>query len=70
MVAGYTIMSPKAASSAQCGVALAWKENNPSFEAKSVRFYSPNMMIFQLKTGDEQIYIVGMYIPPNCLRGV
>jgi hypothetical protein len=28
------------------------------------------MLTFQLKTRDEQIYVVGMYIPPNCTRGV
>jgi hypothetical protein len=70
MVAGYMIMSSKAASSAQGDVALAWRENNPSFEVKSVRFYSPNMLTYQLIKGDEQIYAVGTYIPPNCSRGV
>ncbi len=32
--------------------------------------YSPNIVSFQLVTGDEQFYIVGTYIPPNCMRGV
>jgi hypothetical protein len=70
MVAGYKIMSSKAASSAQGGVALAWRENNPSFEIKLVRFYSPNTLTYQLKIGDEQFFSVGTYIPPNCMRGV
>jgi hypothetical protein len=69
MVAGYTIMSLKVASSTQGGVALAWRENNPSFEVKLVRFYGPNTLTYQLKTGDKQIHAVGMYIPPNCTRG-
>ncbi len=30
MAAGYTIMSSKAASCAQGGMALAWSENNPA----------------------------------------
>jgi hypothetical protein len=67
--ARYTIMSSKAASSAQGGVALAWRGNNPSFEVESVRFYGPNMLTYQLKTGDEQIYAVGRYIPPKLHEG-
>ncbi len=70
MVAGYTIMSSKAASSAQGGMALAWRENNPSFEVELVRFYGPNTLTYQLKTGDKQKYTMGMYIPPTCTRGV
>jgi hypothetical protein len=70
MATGYMIMSSKAASSAQGGVALTWRKNNPSFEVKSVRFYSPNTLTYQLKMGDKQIYVVGMYIPPNCTGGV
>ncbi len=70
MVAGYTIMSSKAVSIAQGGMTLAWRENGPSFEVESVRFYGPNTLTYQLKSGDEQIYAVGTYIPPNCTRGV
>jgi hypothetical protein len=33
-------------------------------------FYSPNTLTFQLKMGNEQIYVVGTFIPPNCTRGV
>ncbi len=53
MVAGYTVMSSKAVSCTQGGVALAWRENNLSFEVESVMFYGPNTLTFQLKTGDE-----------------
>jgi hypothetical protein len=70
MVAMYTIMSSKAAVSALGGVPLVWRQNNPSFEVELVRFYSPNTLTYQLKTGDERIYVVGMYIPPNFSRGV
>jgi hypothetical protein len=28
------------------------------------------MLTYQLKTGHKQIYVVGMYIPPNFSRGV
>jgi len=51
---GYTIMCSKAVSGHQGGVALAWKENDPKFEVKLVLFNnSPNIVTFQLTTGDE-----------------
>jgi hypothetical protein len=68
--AGYTVMSSKAASCSQGGVALAWREDNLKFEVKLVLFHGPNILTFQLTTRDEQIYIVRTYIPPNCTRGV
>ncbi len=68
--AGYTIMCSKGASCTHGGVALARKENNLRFEVESVLFHGPNTLTFQLTMGDEQFYIVGMYIPPNCTRGV
>ncbi len=67
---GYTIMSSKAASCSQGGVALAWREDNLKFEVESVLFHGPNTLTFQLMTGDKQIYVMGTYIPPNCTRGV
>jgi hypothetical protein len=70
MAAGYMIMSSKVASCSQGGVALAWRDNNLKFEVESVLFHGPNMLTFQLTMGDEQIYVVGTYIPPNCTRGV
>jgi hypothetical protein len=66
---GYTIMSLKAASCSQGGVALAWRGNNLKFEVELVLFHSPNTLTIQLTTGDKQIYIVGMYIPPNLHKG-
>jgi hypothetical protein len=68
--AGFTIMSLKAASCSQGGVALTWRENNLKFKVKLVLFHGPNMLTFQLMMGDEQIYVMGTYIPPNCTRGV
>ncbi len=70
MAAEYTIMSSKVASCTKGGVALAWRENDLSFEVESVMFYGPNTLTFQLKMGEEQIYVVGTYIPPNCTRRV
>ncbi len=68
--AGYTIMSLKAASCSQGGVALTWREDNLKFEVKLVLFHGPNTLTFQLTTGDKRTYIVGTYIPPNYTRGV
>ena len=70
MAVGYTIMSLKATSCSQGGVALGWREEDLKFEVKLVLFQGPNMLTFQLTTGDEQIYIMETYIPPNCTRGV
>jgi hypothetical protein len=70
MAAGYTIMCSKATSCTQGGVALMWKENNLIFEVKLVLFHGPNTLMFQLTMEDEQLYVVGTYIPPNCKRGV
>ncbi len=67
---GYTIMSLKAASCSQGGVALAWREDNLKFEVELVLFHGPSTLTFQLTMGDEQIYVLGTYIPPNCTRGV
>jgi hypothetical protein len=53
------------------GVALVWKKDDLKFEVKSVLFnHGPNTLTFQLATGDEQFYVIGMFIPPNCTRGV
>jgi hypothetical protein len=56
---GYMIMSLKAASCSQGGVALTWREDNLKLEVKLVLFHSLNMLTFQPLTGDKQIYIVG-----------
>ncbi len=63
-------MSLKAASCSQGGVALAWRENDLKFVVELVLFHGPNMLTFQLTTEDKQIYVMGMYIPKNCTRGV
>jgi hypothetical protein len=66
---GYTIMSSKVASCSQGGVALAWRENDLKFKVKLVLFHGPYMLTFQLMTRDEQIYVVGTYIPPKLHEG-
>ena len=68
---GYSFMCSKAVSGHQGGVALMWKENEPKFEVESVLFNNgPNIVTFQLTTGDERFYVIGIYVPPNCSKGV
>jgi hypothetical protein len=43
---GYTIMSLKAASCSQRGVALTWRENDLKFEVDLVLFHGPNTLTF------------------------
>ena len=69
--AGYSIMCSKAVSGHQGGVALVWKEDDPKFEVESVLFNNgPNIVTFQVTTGDERFYVIGVYIPPDCNKGV
>ena len=68
---GYTIMCSKVVSGHQGGVAIMWKENDPKFEVESVLFNNgPNIVTFQVTTGDKQFYVIGIYAPPNCSKGV
>jgi exonuclease III len=68
---GYTIMCSKAVSGHQGGVALVWKEDDPKFEVESVLFNNgPNIVTFQVNTGDERFYVIGIYVPPDCRNGV
>ncbi len=53
---GYTIMCSKVG-----GVVLMWKEDDPKFEVESVLFNNgPNIVTFQVTTGDEQFYVIGV----------
>ena len=68
---GYTIMCSKAVSGHQGGVALVWKENDPRFEVEFVLFNNgPNTVTFQVTPGDERFYVIGIYVPPDCSKGV
>ena len=66
---GYKIISSKATSHSQGGIALLWKENHPFFEVEAATVATPNLMTFQLVTGYEQFYVKGIYIPPNDTTG-
>jgi len=68
---GYTIMCLKAVSGHQGGVALVWKEDDLQFTVESVLFNNgPNIVTFQVETGDVRFYVIGVYIPPDCRTGV
>ena len=68
---GYAIMCSKAVSRHQEGVVLMWTEDKPEFEVELVLFNNgPDIVTFQLATGDERFYLIGIYIPPDCNRGV
>jgi hypothetical protein len=48
-----------------------WKEYDPQCEVGSVLFNNgPNIVTFQLATGDERFYVIGIHIPPDCIKGV
>jgi hypothetical protein len=47
------------------------EEDDPKFEVELVLFNNgPNIMTFQLATEDEQFYVIRIYIPPDCNKGV
>jgi hypothetical protein len=47
-----------------------WKENHQGFEVESAKILTPNLLTFQLVTGDERFYCMGVYIPPTDTMGV
>ena len=68
---GYSTMCSKAVSRHQGGVALMWKENDPKFEVELVLLNNGlNIVTFQLTTGDNRFYVIGIYVPPDCSKGV
>jgi hypothetical protein len=67
---GYKVISSKATTNNQGGIALVWKEGHSYFEVKAARVVTPNLLTFQLVTGYERFYVMGIYIPPNNTTGV
>ncbi len=67
---GYKIIASKATSHSQGGVALVWKKGHDSFEVEAATVVTANHLTFQLITGYERFYVMGMYIPPNDTTGV
>ena len=70
LASGYKILASKAASHNQGGIALLWKENHQGFEVESAKIVTPNLLTFQLVTGDERFYCIGIYLPPADTMGV
>jgi hypothetical protein len=63
LVLGYWVILSKAASPQQGGVALLWRAEHRDFEVKAVNIVSPNILTFQLVTGEDQFFVLGAYIP-------
>jgi hypothetical protein len=70
LTSGYKVISLKAKTNKQGGIALVWKEGHSSFKVEAARVVTPNLLIFQLVTGYKQFYVMGIYIPPNNTTGV
>jgi hypothetical protein len=69
LTSGYKVLLSKAASPHQGGIALLWKENHPGVEVEAAQILTPNLLTFQLVTGNERHYCMGVYIPPNNIMG-
>ncbi len=67
---GYKVITLKATSHKQGGVALVWKEGYCSFEVEAACVVTPNLLTFQLVMGYKWFYVMGIYIPPNNTTGV
>jgi hypothetical protein len=69
-VSGYRVIASKATSPRQGGVALLWEEGHRDFEVEAVQVRTPNLLTFQLVTGEERFFVLGAYIPPADTTGV
>jgi hypothetical protein len=69
MKSGYKVLSTKAPSKHKEGIALLWQPDHEGFEVEATRVVTPNLITFQLVMGDEQYYVMGIYIPPNNAGG-
>ena len=41
-----------------------WEERHQDFEVEAVTIASPNLLTFQLVTGEDRYFVMGVYIPP------
>jgi hypothetical protein len=69
-VSGYRVILSKATSPQQGRVALMWEEGHQDFEVEAVTIASPNLLMFQLVTGEERYFVMSAYIPPADTTGV
>jgi hypothetical protein len=67
---GFKVILSKATSHSQGGIFLLWNTGNASFEVEAAKIITPNLLTFQLVTGYERFYVMGIYIPPNDTMGV
>jgi hypothetical protein len=67
---GYKVISSKATTNKQGGIALVWKEGHSSFEVETACVVTPNLLTFELVMGYKRFYVMGIYIPPNDTTGV
>ena len=51
LTSGYKVISLKATTNKQGGIALVWKEGHSSFGVEAARMVTPNLLTFQLVTG-------------------
>jgi len=70
LTSGHKILASRAGSHNQGGIALLWKEDHQGFEVESAKILTPNLLTFQLVTGDERFYCMGIYLPPTDTMGV
>jgi len=69
MTLGYKVLSTKAPSKHKEGIALLWQPDHEGFEVEATRVVTPNLITFQLVTGDKRYYVMGIYNPPNNAGG-
>jgi hypothetical protein len=66
---GFKIISLKATSHSQGGIALLWNEGHASFEVEAAKIVTPNLLTFQFFTGYKCFYVMGIYTPLMTLWG-
>ena len=62
--AGYNVIATDAPSRHRGGVALFYR-STPHFVVEAVERCRPNVMVFQVATGERRWHIVGVYVAPE-----
>jgi hypothetical protein len=60
----YNVFASNAVSVRQGGIALFWKDND-LYEIEKSKIRGPNMLSFELVTGEMRFYVVGAYLLPS-----
>ena len=63
---GYKVTATNAVSASQGGIALFWRDNE-LYKIEEVAPRGPNVLTFELVTGQIRYFVVGAYIPPSDL---